>query len=69
MATAVTSTGDSSGRLAAVREMARLLRLLFEVEREFIRTATTLIYRAGPPELKYLLCQHVCIQHTLSNKL
>jgi hypothetical protein len=39
--------------------MARLQRLLFEVEREFIRTATTLIYRVGEPELKYLLCQHV----------
>ena len=46
-------------RLAAVQEMARLQRLLFEVEREFIRTATTLIYRVGEPELKYLLCQHV----------
>src|SRR5687768_14229523 len=47
------------GRLAAVQEMARLQRLLFEVEREFIRTATTLIYRIGEPELKYLLSQHV----------
>ena len=47
------------GRMAAVQEMARLQRLLFEVEREFIRTATTLIYRVGEPELKYLLCQHV----------
>lgn len=45
--------------MAAVQEMARLLRLLFETERELIRTATTLIYRAGEPELKYLLCQHV----------
>jgi hypothetical protein len=50
---------ETARRLAAVREMAGLLRQLFEVEREFIRTATTLIYRAGPPELKYLLCQHV----------
>lgn len=48
-----------TGRMAAVQEMARLQRLLFEVEREFIRTATTLIYRVGEPELKYLLCQHV----------
>jgi uncharacterized ferritin-like protein (DUF455 family) len=48
-----------TGRLAAVQEMARSLRLLFEFEREFIRTATTLIYRVGEPELKYLLCQHV----------
>ncbi len=47
------------GRLAAVQEMAALLRRLFEVEREFVRTATTLIYRVGAPELKYLLCQHV----------
>jgi hypothetical protein len=39
--------------------MARLLRRLFEVEREFVATATTLIYRVGEPELKYLLCQHV----------
>jgi rubrerythrin len=44
--------------MAAVNEMARLLRLLFEVEREFLRTVTTLIYRVGEPELKYLLCQH-----------
>lgn len=45
--------------MAAVLEMARLQRILFEVEREFVRTATTLIYRVGEPELKYLLCQHV----------
>jgi len=45
--------------MAAVQEMARLQRLLFEVEREFVRTAPTLIYRVGEPELKYLLCQHV----------
>ncbi len=45
--------------MAAVQEMARLQRSLFEVEREFVRTATTLIYRVGEPELKYLLCQHV----------
>jgi len=44
--------------MAAVQEMARLMRILFEVEREFIRTVTTLIYRVGEPELKYLLCQH-----------
>ena len=48
-----------AGRLAAVQEMARWQRLLFETEREFIRTATTLICRVGEPELKYLLCQHV----------
>jgi len=45
--------------MAAVQEMARLQRVLFELEREFLRTATTLIYRVGEPELKYLLCQHV----------
>ncbi len=49
----------AGSRLAAVQEMARLQRLLFETEREFVRTATTLIYRVGEPELKYLLCQHV----------
>lgn len=53
-----TSTA-AAGRMAAVQEMARLQRILFEVEREFIRTATTLIYRVGEPDLKYLLCQHV----------
>lgn len=50
---------SATGRMAAVQEMARLQRILFEVEREFVRTATTLIYRVGEPELKYLLCQHV----------
>ncbi len=49
----------AAGRMAAVQEMARLQRLLFEAEREFLRSATTLIYRVGEPELKYLLCQHV----------
>jgi len=49
----------SALRLAAVQDMARLQRLLFEAEREFLRTATTLIYRVGEPELKYLLCQHL----------
>lgn len=49
----------SAARLAAVHDMARLQRQLFEIEREFVRTATTLIYRVGEPELKYLLCQHV----------
>jgi hypothetical protein len=52
-------TPAAGNRLAAVQEMARLQRLLFEVEREFVRTATTLIYRVGEPQLKYLLCQHV----------
>jgi len=33
--------------------------MLFEVEREFVRTATTFIYRVGDIELKYLICQHV----------
>ena len=49
----------AAGRMAAVNEMARLLRLLFEIEREFIRAAPTLVYRVGEPELKYLVCQHV----------
>ena len=53
------SATTTSNRLAAVQEMARLQRILFEVEREFVRTAPTLIYRVGEPELKYLLCQHV----------
>ncbi len=42
-----------------MQDVARLQRILFEVEREFVRTAPTLIYRVGEPELKYLLCQHV----------
>ena len=49
----------AASRLAAVQDMARLQRLHFEIEREFVRTATTLIYRVGEPELKFLLCQHV----------
>lgn len=53
------SAASATGRMAAVQDMARLQRVLFEVEREFVRTATTLIYRVGEPELKYLLCQHV----------
>lgn len=57
--TSIPATAPTAHRLAAVQEMARLQRLLFEVEREFGRTATTLIYRVGEPELKYLLCQHV----------
>ncbi|MSU23828.1 MAG: ferritin-like domain-containing protein [Opitutus sp.] len=57
--TTTATPSPAVGRLAAVQEMARLQRLLFEVEREFVRTATTLIYRVGEPELKFLLCQHV----------
>src|SRR6187401_223578 len=53
------SATSATGRMAAVQDMAKLQRLLFEIEREFVRTATTLIYRVGEPELKYLLCQHV----------
>lgn len=56
---APSSAGSATGRMAAVQDMARLQRLLFEAEREFVRTATTLIYRVGEPELKYLLSQHV----------
>jgi rubrerythrin len=44
--------------MAAVQEMAAFQRMLFEVEREFLRTVTTLVYRVGNIELKYLLCQH-----------
>jgi len=47
------------GRTVVVKDMARLLRRLFELERAFIASATTLIPRVGEPELKYLLCQHV----------
>src|SRR4028118_667883 len=52
-------------RMSPVVERARQLRLLFEVEREFVRTATTLIPRVGEPELKYRLCEHVweAVQH------
>ena len=57
--TSPASATSATGRMAAVQDMAKLQRLLFEVEREFVRTATTLIYRVGEPELKYLLCQHV----------
>lgn len=52
------AAASGSARLAAVQDMARLQRLLFEAEREFLRTVTTVIYRVGEPELKYLLCQH-----------
>lgn len=58
VSTPAPSLRPAAGRMAAVNEMARLLRLLFEVEREFLRTVTTLVYRVGEPELKYLLCQH-----------
>ncbi len=50
---------SATGRMAAVQEMAALQRMLFEVEREFVRTATALVPRLGGIELKYLLCQHV----------
>ena len=53
-----TRTRSATGRMAAVQEMAALQRILFEVEREFLRTVTTLVYRVGDLELKYLLCQH-----------
>lgn len=50
---------SATGRMAAVQEMTQLQRMLFEVERGFIRAATTLIPRVGEIELKYLICQHV----------
>lgn len=57
----IRTTDEGVGRSGptAVRQMSGMMRVLFEVEREFIRTATTLVYRVGDPELKYLLCQHV----------
>ncbi len=58
-ASASKSSGKSSLRMLAVMDMANLLRHIFEYEREMIRTATTLVYRVGEPELKYLLCQHI----------
>ncbi len=48
-----------NGRMAAVRELVQMLRMLFEVEREFVRTVSALIPRVGNIELKYLLCQHI----------
>ncbi|MBD5777898.1 DUF455 family protein [Pelagicoccus sp. NFK12] len=55
----VSGSRPLGGRMAAVKDMAGYLRALFEVEREFVSTATTLVYRVGDIELKYLLCQHV----------
>ena len=52
-------TRSATGRMAAVQEMAAFQRMLFEVEREFVRCATALIPRVGAIELKYLLCQHI----------
>lgn len=52
-------TRSKTGRMAVVQDMAASLRMLFEVEREFVRTATTLVYRVGDIDLKYLICQHV----------
>lgn len=49
---------SATGRMAVVQEMAAFQRMLFEVEREFLRTVTTLVYRVGNIDLKYLLCQH-----------
>ena len=43
--TTSSSPRPAAGRMAAVNEMTRLLRLLFEVEREFLRTVNTLVYR------------------------
>ena len=45
--------------MAAVGSTVKVLRALFEVEREIVRCLTTFIYRVGDIELKYLLCQHV----------
>lgn len=51
--------GGGGSASTSVRRMAQLMRILFEVERELVRTATTLVYRVGEPEFKYLLCQHI----------
>ncbi|MBT5901828.1 MAG: ferritin-like domain-containing protein [Opitutaceae bacterium] len=59
MSTATLTPPSSGGRTAAVQEMARLQRELFELERAFISSATTLVPRVGEPDLKYLVCQHV----------
>ncbi len=53
------STSKAGLRTAAVQQMAGLQRLLFELERAFIASATTAVPRVGEPELKYLICQHV----------
>lgn len=55
----VSGSRPLGGRMAAVKDMADYLRALFEVERAFVSSATTLVYRVGDIELKYLLCQHV----------
>ena len=49
----------SRQRMAPVAQAARQLRFLFEVEREFFRTASLLVHRVGIPELKYHLCEHI----------
>ncbi|MEX0330455.1 MAG: DUF455 family protein [Puniceicoccaceae bacterium] len=57
--TTTSNARSATGRMAAVQEMAAFQRMLFEVEREFVRCATALVPRVGEIELKYLLCQHV----------
>jgi uncharacterized ferritin-like protein (DUF455 family) len=59
VSTSTLTPPSSGGRTAAVQEMARLQRELFELERAFISSATTLVPRVGEPDLKYLVCQHV----------
>lgn len=49
----------TGSRTAAVQDMAKLQRNLFELERAFVASATTMVSRVGEPELKYLICQHV----------
>jgi ferritin-like metal-binding protein YciE len=46
-------------RMIPVTQAAKQLRFLFEVEREFLRAASTLVYRVGIPELKYHICEHI----------
>jgi uncharacterized ferritin-like protein (DUF455 family) len=53
-------------RMDPVVIQAKKLRILFEVEYQFVLTASTIIYRVGDPELKYRLSEHVweAAQHT-----
>jgi len=46
-------------RMAPVIESGRTLRAFFEVEREVVRTLSTIVPRVGELELKYCLCQQL----------
>jgi len=45
--------------MSPVIETGQTLRVFFEVEREIVRTLSTLVPRVGDLELKYRLCEHV----------